>query len=145
MSVFRLIAIGPARIDLVRRRNRGVSWLQEEIVARVVYSTDKGTVCPSCGHPAGNCRCSPNSAAPQGDGIVRIRREVQGRKGKTVTTVRGLALPAAELKELGSRLKRKCGSGGSIRNGVVEIQGDHVDKLIGELTGLGYTVKRAGG
>jgi len=76
---------------------------------------------------------------------VRIRREVQGRKGKTVTTVAGLALPAAELKELGSRLKRKCGSGGSIRNGVLEIQGDHVDKLIGELTGLGYTVKRAGG
>jgi translation initiation factor 1 len=102
-------------------------------------------MCPSCGHPEENCRCSKNSTTPQGDSIVRIRREVQGRKGKTVTTVRGLALPAAGLKELGSRLKRKCGSGGSIRNGVLEIQGDHVDKLIEELNGLGYTVKRSGG
>ncbi len=76
---------------------------------------------------------------------MRIRREVKGRKGKTVTTIAGLALPVAELKELGSKLKRRCGSGGSIRNGVVEIQGDHVDLLIGELAGLGYTVKRAGG
>jgi translation initiation factor 1 len=76
---------------------------------------------------------------------VRIRREVKGRKGKTVTTISGLPLSAVELKELAGRLKRKCGSGGSIRDGVVEIQGDHVDLLLAELSGLGYSVRRSGG
>ena len=76
---------------------------------------------------------------------MRVRREVKGRKGKTVTTITGLPLAAAELKELAGNLKRKCGSGGSIRDGIVEIQGDHVDLLLGQLSGLGYTVKRAGG
>ena len=114
-------------------------------MGRVVYSSDKGRVCGKCGHPSANCRCATDDAAPRGDGVVRVRREVKGRKGKTVTTVTGLPLPAAELKELGSRLKKRCGSGGSIRDGVLEIQGDHVDLLLEELAGLGYTVKRAGG
>ncbi len=114
-------------------------------MARVVYSSDKGRVCPNCGHPEKLCRCSADSSSPRGDGIVRVRREVKGRKGKTVTTITGLPLAAAELKELAGNLKRKCGSGGSIRDGIVEIQGDHVDLLLGQLSGLGYTVKRAGG
>ena len=114
-------------------------------MARVVYRSDKGRVCPACGHPAQLCRCASKDPSARGDGIVRVRREVQGRKGKTVTTVTGLPLPAPDLKELGSRLKRKCGSGGSIRDGVLEIQGDHVDMLLAELAGLGYAVKRSGG
>ena len=114
-------------------------------MGRVVYSSDKGRVCPSCGHPADRCRCTRNSETSQGDGVVRIRREVKGRKGKTVSTVAGLPLAGGELKELASRLKKKCGSGGSIRDGVVEIQGDHVDLLLDELKGLGFNVKRTGG
>ena len=77
--------------------------------------------------------------------MVRVRREVKGRKGKTVTTVSGIPLPAGELKDLAKTLKKKCGSGGTIRDGVVEIQGDHADLLVAELSGLGYGVKRAGG
>ena len=114
-------------------------------MGRVVYSSDKGRLCPYCGHPVEHCRCASKNMVSTGDGIVRVRREVKGRKGKTVTTVAGLPLSAPELKELGSRLKRKCGSGGSIRDGVLEIQGDHIDLLLGELAALGYTVKRAGG
>ena len=114
-------------------------------MARVVYSSEKGRVCPSCGHPAGNCRCAARDGAVRGDGIVRIRREVKGRKGKTVTTVAGILLPAGELKQLASTLKRLCGCGGSIRDGVLEIQGDHAELLITELSHRGYVVKKAGG
>ena len=114
-------------------------------MARVVYSSEKGRVCPSCGRPAGNCRCAAPDGAVRGDGIVRIRREVKGRKGKTVTTVSGVQLPPDELKQLASDLKRQCGSGGSIRDGVLEIQGDHVELLMKELSARGCVVKKAGG
>ena len=82
---------------------------------------------------------------PRGDGIVRVRREVKGRRGKTVTTIEGVPLPDGELRDLGSELKRRCGSGGAVKDGVIEIQGDHRDALVAELEGRGYTVKRAGG
>jgi translation initiation factor 1 len=76
---------------------------------------------------------------------VRVRREVKGRRGKTVTTIEGVPLPDAELRDLGSELKRRCGSGGAVKDGVIEIQGDHRDALVAELEGRGYTVRRAGG
>ncbi len=79
------------------------------------------------------------------DGAVRIRREVKGRRGKPVTTVFGLPLDAAALRELASELKRRCGTGGSCKDGVIEIQGDHRDRIAADLVARGYRVKRAGG
>ena len=83
--------------------------------------------------------------APRGDGIVRVRRETQGRGGKTVTTVSGVGLPDAELRELAGELKRRCGTGGSVKDYVIEIQGDHRDAVVQELERRGLTVKLAGG
>jgi translation initiation factor 1 len=91
------------------------------------------------------CACRASPRAPRGDGIVRVRREVQGRRGKTVTTIQGLPLPDDALRELAGELKRRCGTGGSAKDGVIEIQGDHRDLLCSELEARGYTVKRAGG
>ena len=113
-------------------------------MVRIVCSSDKGRICPGCGHPADKCRCSQKEAALSGDGIVRIRRETKGRKGKTVTVFTGIPLQEEGLKQLASRLKRRCGSGGTSRGGTVEIQGDHVELLAGELAGLGYRERKSG-
>ena len=92
------------------------------------------------------CRANPRGArAPEGDGIVRIRRESKGRRGKTMTTISGVPLAAEALRELAGELKRLCGSGGSQKDGVIEIQGDHRDALAETLRTRGYTVKLAGG
>lgn len=114
---------------------------------RIVYSTAQGRICPNCGRPVKSCTCrgSPRRTVPQGDGVVRVRREVKGRGGKTVTTVSGIPLAADDLKALAGELKRACGTGGSCKAGVIEIQGDHRDTLAGQLEERGYTVKRAGG
>ena len=85
------------------------------------------------------------TAAPQGPPKVRVGREVAGRSGKGVTVVTGLPLAAAELEALGARLRKNCGAGGAVRNGVIEIQGDHRDRLVAELQKLGYDAKRSGG
>ena len=77
--------------------------------------------------------------------MVRVRREVQGRHGKTVTTISGVPLPQDALRALASELKRRCGTGGSAKEGVIEIQGDHRELLVAELTARGYVVKLAGG
>jgi translation initiation factor 1 len=77
--------------------------------------------------------------------VVRVRRESQGRGGKTVTAVHGVPLAADALRELAGELKRRCGSGGTARDGVIEIQGDHVGLVLAELAARGYTAKRAGG
>ena len=110
----------------------------------LVYSTDRGRICPGCGHPADQCCCSKKSQ-PRGDGIVRISRETKGRKGSGVSLISGLELEGTGLKKLAKQLKQKCGSGGSIRNGVIEIQGDHRDLLKAELEKQGFKVKLAGG
>jgi len=80
-----------------------------------------------------------------GDGIVRVSRQTKGRKGKGVTLVTGVPLDEQGLQELATDLKRKCGAGGTVRGATIEIQGDHRDLLVAELTKRGYTVKRAGG
>lgn len=103
--------------------------------SHLVYSSEFGRIEP------GQKKHSTNTA----DGNVRVRREKKGRGGKTVTTVTGLALGSVELKALASELKRKCGSGGAVIDGVIEIQGDQVDRVMDELTGKGFRVKRAGG
>ncbi len=112
---------------------------------RTVYATGRGRICPLCGRPAPRCACRATPRAPRGDGIVRVRREVQGRNGKTVTAISGVPLPGSELRALVSELKRRCGTGGSTKDGVIEIQGDHRDALVAELEARGYTVKRSGG
>ena len=105
--------------------------------SRLVYSSKEGRIASK--------KDPEPPRRPRGDGIVRVRREVKGRRGKTVTTIEGVPLPDDDLRELGSELKRRCGTGGSVKDGVIEIQGDHRDTLITELAGRGYTVKRAGG
>jgi translation initiation factor 1 len=86
-----------------------------------------------------------NPRAPRGDGIVRVRRETQGRGGKTVTSASGFGLAEDELRELAGELKRLCGTGGTVKDYVIEIQGDHRDKIVAALQARGYTVKLAGG
>jgi len=110
-----------------------------------VYSTDGGRVCPGCGYPVGNCRCTQGKEGHEGDGIVRIQRSTKGRKGKCVTVITGIPLDQLELLHLTKSLKRLCGSGGTVKNGVVEIQGDHCERVLRELTDKGFTAKRKGG
>jgi len=112
-------------------------------VTRPVYSSDKGRLCARCGWPVGECKCS--RPWPRGDGVVRIRRESKGRGGKTVTTVSGVPLDERALRELAKTLKRRCGSGGTLKDGVIEIQGDHRETVRAELDKRGFTVKLAGG
>ena len=123
----------------------------------LVYSSEHGRICPHCGLPTKRCVCRKNPRKPgaavggigegavEGDGIVRVRREKKGRKGKTVTTLTGISLPEADLKALAKELKRRCGGGGSVKQGVIEIQGDHCDVLIEELERRDFKAKRSGG
>ncbi len=103
--------------------------------SRLVYSTETGRIKDE--------KPAPGRAA--GDGIVRIRREVAGRNGKGVTSISGVPLDGAQLKELAKSLKVMCGVGGSVKDGVIEIQGDQRDKIKAELEKRGFTVKLAGG
>ena len=113
---------------------------------REVYSTVHGAVCDSCGRPTSICSCARDSRQRViGDGNVKVRRETKGRGGKTVTTISGLAMNRDELQKLLSDLKRRIGTGGSEKDGVLEIQGDHCDPLIEELAKRGIKAKRAGG
>jgi translation initiation factor 1 len=118
---------------------------------RLVYSTGTGRLCPECARPIAHCHCKrskpaqPLAVLPKADGVVRVGRETKGRKGKGVTVVTGVPLAGNALEELATRLKRRCGSGGTVHEGVIEIQGDHRDTLVAELGKLGYAVKRSGG
>lgn len=111
----------------------------------LVYSSEHGRICPGCNRPVASCGCKAMAKAPQGDGIVRVGRQTKGRKGSGVTTVSGLVLGADQLRDLAGQLKKKCGAGGAVKDGVIEIQGEHRDQLVETLEKLGYTVKRAGG
>ena len=111
----------------------------------LVYSTDAGRMCPVCRKPVAQCISKQAKPAPPSDGIVRVSRETKGRGGKAVTIVRGLTMEAVELDKLAKQLKAACGSGGTVKDGVVEVQGDHCEKVIDLLKAQGHTVKRAGG
>lgn len=110
----------------------------------LVYSTEMGRTCPECRQQINQCRCRASTAVPTGDGTVRVGRETSGRKGKGVTVVRGMLLSPANLEQLATQLKKKCGSGGTVKAGVIEIQGDHRDVVIAELSSRGMKVKRVG-
>jgi len=113
--------------------------------SKPVYSCQTGRLCPACGKALNSCDCKQQQAAPSGDGIVRIQRQTKGRKGKGVTLVTGVPLAGAELKQLAKKLKQTCGTGGTVKDGIIEIQGDHREPLLEELQKLGWTVKKAGG
>ena len=112
------------------------------------YSSEWGRMCPGCEQPADSCRCrkpSGKGSSQPGDGIVRVGRETKGRKGSGVTIITGVSGSEDDLKKLAAELKKKCGAGGALKDGAIEIQGDHRDRLIEELQKLGYKVKRCGG
>ncbi len=114
--------------------------------SRPVYSTATGRLCPDCGIALNTCVCHEQRKQEiKGDGRVRVALETKGRKGKGVTLVTGLPLAAAELNALGKQLKQQCGTGGTVKDGVIEIQGDHRDRLLAQLLKLGYPAKKAGG
>ncbi|EED33160.1 putative translation initiation factor SUI1 [gamma proteobacterium NOR5-3] len=114
--------------------------------SRLVYSTDKGRLCPECGTVKADCRCRLlQSSAPKGDGIVRLKRETKGRGGKAVTLVIGLPDDLPALKARTKALKQRCGVGGAIKDGVIEIQGDQRELIKSVLESEGFTVKIAGG
>jgi translation initiation factor 1 len=116
--------------------------------SRPVYSTELGRLCPKCGRAKKDCSCKGTQKDPattQTDGIVRIWLETKGRKGKGVSVIKGVPVSSEALEALGKRLKQKCGSGGTVKEGQIEIQGDHRDLLMKELLAAGFKVKKAGG
>ncbi len=111
----------------------------------LVYSTDAGRMCPLCRQPVGNCRCSSVVNRAPSDGVVRVAIQTKGRAGKGVTLVQGLALDAVALAAMGKQLRTACGCGGTVKDGVIEVQGDHRDRIVEMLKAQGLVVKRAGG
>ena len=112
----------------------------------LVYSTEGGRMCPACRQPVSACVCKQAASKPvTGDGKVRVSRETKGRGGKAVTLVRGVPLDAAALLALGKQLRTHCGTGGTVKDGVIELQGDHCDLVMERLKAQGWVVVRAGG
>ena len=102
-------------------------------------------MCPTCRQAIDACTCKVAAAKPAGDGNVRVSRETKGRAGKGVTLVKGLPLDAVALAALGKQLRTACGSGGTAKDGALEIQGDHVERVMELLKAQGFSVKRSGG
>jgi len=114
--------------------------------SRLVFSTEGNNLCPACGKTLHKCRCSDSSTQRESaDGILRIRKENKGRGGKQVTVISGYPGNADEARKLLKRIKARCGTGGTLKDQTMEIQGDRVDQVIEILTDLGYQVKRSGG
>jgi len=112
--------------------------------SHLVYSTELGRTCPECENQVNQCTCQ-HEQTPEGDGIVRISLDTKGRKGKGVTLIKGVLLDSKDLKVFAKELKKKCGVGGAVKDGVIEIQGDHRELLIQLLKERDYTVKKSGG
>ncbi|MDC8784320.1 translation initiation factor Sui1 [Roseateles koreensis] len=125
------------------KSSKSVSGLAS--LSSLVYSTEVGRTCPTCRQAKADCRCG-RPVLPKGDGIVRVSRETKGRAGKGVTLVKGVPLDEPALIALGKELKAACGSGGTVKDGVIEVQGDHRERVIELLKKKGsWTVKQAGG
>lgn len=109
---------------------------------RLVYSTDAGSVCPRCGWPKSDCRCAAKLEEPVPEKIVaKLRLEKSGRSGKSVTVIFGLPRNSEFLRELAGQLKRACGTGGTVGEDFVEIQGDRRETLRALLVARGFTVR----
>ncbi|NMM37604.1 MAG: translation initiation factor Sui1 [Glaciimonas sp.] len=112
----------------------------------LVYSTDVGRTCPDCRLALAECDCKARAkAAAVGDSEVRVSRQTKGRGGKSVTLVRGLALDSIALAALGKQLRTACGSGGTVKDGVIEVQGEHCERVMEVLKKQGHSAKRVGG
>jgi len=111
----------------------------------LVYSTESGRMCPDCRKPVAQCVCKAITAPPPGDGVVRVSRETKGRGGKGVTVIRGVPLAGDALAALGKQLRTSCGTGGTVKDGAIELQGDHVARVLASLAGKGWKVKQSGG
>ncbi|NLQ16374.1 stress response translation initiation inhibitor YciH [Marinomonas sp. M1K-6] len=109
----------------------------------LVYSTDQGRLCPDCEHPTSDCQCQKEQVI--GNGKVLIALETKGRKGKGVTVINGLPITEEALKALGKKLKTQCGTGGAVKDGQIEIQGDQRQKIKELLEKEGYSSKFTGG
>ena len=102
-------------------------------------------MCPACRQPVAACNCRSAQAVAPTNGGVRVSLDTKGRAGKGVTVVRGLALDSATLAVLGKQLRAACGSGGTVKEGSIEVQGDHTERVISLLKDQGFAVKRSGG
>jgi translation initiation factor 1 len=112
----------------------------------LVYSTEVGRTCPACRHSLAQCSCVAHAkAALAGDGVVRVSRQTKGRGGKCVTLIKGLALDSLALALLGKQLRTACGCGGTVKDGVIEIQGDHCELVKAMLEQHGHQAQRIGG
>ncbi|PID42826.1 MAG: stress response translation initiation inhibitor YciH [Gammaproteobacteria bacterium] len=116
----------------------------KEKLSRLVFSTETGRICPECEQPADQCTCG-KEAIPDGDGVVRVSLSTRGRKGAAVTLISGIPAVESELKRICKELKKKCGSGGSVKNHSIEIQGDKRDIVIKLLEKYPWPIKRSGG
>ncbi len=114
-------------------------------MSNVIYSSERGSLCPKCGKPVADCMCKKNAYSPNPDGIVRVRREVSGRKGKGVIAIRDVPGTLDDVKTLAKKLKTHLGVGGSVKDGRIEIQGEKLDQVLAFLKKEGYTVKKTGG
>lgn len=114
-----------------------------DLNSRLVYSTSHGSICPACAKPAGDCACRKikMGALPKSEGPARIRYETKGRKGKAMTLITGLALSQEQLLEFVKELKQRFGTGGTVKNYAIELQGDHREQAAQELRKRGYEVK----
>jgi translation initiation factor 1 len=120
--------------------------MRRPITGGLVYSTEAGRICPVCAMPADACTCKARAAgALQGDGQVRVSRDRKGRGGKVVTIVRGLPLDAAALVLMGKELRSACGAGGTVKDGAVEVQGDHLARVLELLIAKGFKARQSGG
>lgn len=124
-----------------------MSSLKQQL-SSLVYSTEQGQLCPACEQPLASCCCetlADQERLNSLDGIVRIRRETSGRKGKGVTTIQGVPLNKEELKSLTAELKKRCGTGGALKDDIIEIQGDQRTVIKSLLEAKGFRVKLSGG
>lgn len=108
---------------------------------RLVYSSEGGRLCPDCSQPLEDCLCGQETPA-RAEGPVRVRLETKGRRGKAVTVVTGIPLEGVALADLGKTLRQKCGAGGTVKDGVIEIQGDHRIPVLAVLQNLGFQCPR---
>jgi translation initiation factor 1 len=112
----------------------------------IVYSTGLGRICPGCRRPEAGCSCKTvaGGAVRAAGGAVRVSRQTAGRGGKAVSLISGLPLNDAQLLQLATELKQRCGSGGGVKHGNIEIQGEHRDTLVAELIKRGFVAQRSG-
>jgi translation initiation factor 1 len=115
------------------------------MTSRLVYSTGIGSLCPNCRRAVRECVCPKGAPGAAGPTAIRVGRETKGRAGKGVTTITGLPLSLSEIEALAAQLKKRCGSGGTVREGIIEIQGDHRDTIVAALVKLGWPAKKSGG